>query len=264
MRFASLYFPAVILAFTGCITQQYITPGAPFAIGKGGTDCTLVASDRRYFALFGAVPLNKGGLPAFTPEPGKSYRITDRATGWDIALTALGGWALTLTRRTIEVESCTDDIVITSRADMEKEKVRIEKENEAEIEKAVTRIAKDSGRKTIVLLHSGGSIVGDILEFDAENLVIETEKDVQDNNSKIDRVHLRSGQKLEGTITNQNPKTITLKIGDITRVVNKSDIARTEIGVKKTKETERKSVPKKDVRKVVLGDKESPPEKVKK
>lgn len=256
MRKAAFVFLTLLPAvFSHCVTQQYVTPGTPFALGKGGADCTVVASDRRYFALFGAIPLSNGGLPAFTPEPGKSYRITDRATGWDIALTALGGWALTLTRRTIEVESCTDDIILTSRGEVEKEKVRIEKENEVEIEKAVARMTKDSGRKTIVLLHSGGSIVGDILEFDSESLVIEAEKEVEDKDAKIDRVHMRNGKVLEGTLVNQNPKSITLRMGDATRVINKADILRTEIAVKKTKELERRTVPKKDIRKVVVSEK---------
>ncbi len=246
----------VLTVFSSCVTQQYTTSGAPFALGKGGPDCTVVASERRYFALFGAIPITKGGLPAFTPEPGKSYRITDRATGWDVALTALGGWALTLTRRTVEVESCPDDIILTSRGEVEKEKARIEKENELEIEKTVARFAKDSGRKTIILLQSGGSVVGEIVEFDADNLVVETEKESDDPDAKVDRVHMRNGQKIEGTIVTQNPKAITLRISGTTRVINKSEITRTEIGVKKTKETERRTVPKKDVRKVVVTEKE--------
>ncbi|MBI3394353.1 MAG: hypothetical protein HY042_00810 [Spirochaetia bacterium] len=223
-----------------------------------GQDCKVAATENRYFLLFGAVPISKATPPVFTPEQGRTYRITEKTTWTDAAITLLGGWAVTLTRRTIEVESCAEDVLVTSRGAIEKEfaekQEKYEKQVEARAEAAAVQFAKSESRRPVIVMNSGDNIRGDILEIDADSMLVAVEVPADESDERVDRVHLRSGGILEGRITNQDPKTITFQTGGANRVIKKSDILRSEIQVQRTKIEQRK-ITKRDVKKILLTEK---------
>lgn len=260
-----MYIRTVVILLsllTSCVTQRYFGKTAPVVLGNGD-ECVSVSSTGRYYLLFGAVPISSIEGPALTAEEGRSFRITERSTFKDFAVTILGGWALTLTRRTVEVESCRQDVLLTSRGAIEKEfALQMEarqKEIELETEKAVAQFSNNG--HPIILLLSGESIQGNILEMNSDTIRVAQEHTVEEEKeARVDRVFLRRGSTLEGKVTNQTLQNVTLRTREGTKLIRKADILRVQFQVEPTPRIElsERTIPKSEILKIVLTEK--PPE----
>lgn len=265
---------AALGAFSvSCVTARYGRPegaeAAAFA-SAAGDECRAVASEGRYAFLFGAIPIS-AEPPAFSPKQGASYRIVERADWLDYAVTVLGGWAVTLTRMTVEVQECAEDVLVVGRT-----------QREAEERAALDALTRAHPGETALILRDGETLVGRVAEIDAETIVLEVregmnrngdsgeqESQVPDESKESDedesdgsqsdenesqdgaggdapgredapaaedarigdRILLKNGTQIEGIVIGQTRESITIRTDSGTRRLNKSDVERLQLGV---------------------------------
>ena len=90
----------------GCALQRFEAPksSAGFRLASASEPCVEARRHRRYYLLFGVLPLNSSDPAAFTGTAPR--RFEERVTGSDLAITILGGWAISLVRRTTIMLKC--------------------------------------------------------------------------------------------------------------------------------------------------------------
>ena len=71
-----------------------------------GQKCTIFSEYPEYFWMFGAFRFSEPDLTSLLPKENVPLRISQRSSYADIAFTMLGGFLITLTRKTLVIESC--------------------------------------------------------------------------------------------------------------------------------------------------------------
>jgi hypothetical protein len=71
-----------------------------------GQKCKIYSEHPEYFWMFGAFRFNEPNLSELLPQNNAPLRITHTSTYKDIAFTMLGGFLVTVTRKTLVIETC--------------------------------------------------------------------------------------------------------------------------------------------------------------
>lgn len=116
------YFISLILAIH-CRSYSIENPhgSVPLILESAGVECKEVKRFPQWYLLYGTYPINGIKPGEMFSAKGKSYRIYHEATYVDAAISALGGLALSLTRKTIRVEQCEPSTTIVSSNELEKQ-----------------------------------------------------------------------------------------------------------------------------------------------
>lgn len=170
-------------------------------------------------------------------QPGNTYRIREVHTPLDYAVTILGGTLLTITRKSMLVESCAEPITAYSAEDLEKKRTD-------EMRQVLDAVLKQGGDKGLpaFLMKDGSVKRGRIVEMSEESITIlaaaeparpqeksETEKSEKKEKTgqiRVAKVLLTDGRTLTGEITSQTPRSITLRSRTGSITIEKAQIRR--------------------------------------
>lgn len=185
------------------------------------TNCKVVAVDPLYSFLFGLVPVFRNSEPE--PSPGQTLRVTE-VTNWkDYAVTAVGGWAITLVRRTRTFEFCDENLFVSA----------YNPEKESSIDQTLYQMA--AAGKIVLHLKSGDTLTQvKILGFDDSAVLIEVT--VPDPAGGFtDRAFLRDGSTIDGKQVGQDDKQVILEGFDGKKVtILKSTLHKIDMKIPKT------------------------------
>lgn len=218
------------------------------AVNADPSKCKVVHTDGMYALLFGAIPLTSlEKYQSFPPSPdgtSRTYVVSKKSTWVDFLVNIFGGWAVTLTRSTIEVQACQEQVAIQS-----------QKAQEEELRKTLAKYSNRTG-DPMVLTNSGEAFQGRIVEYDENGITIETvEVRKIDPPKKMDVVYMKSGETIRGRVTNQSTEAITVRTeSGSTRRLSKSSMARLSLDVLVDEEeiATKKTIARTDIQKVIL------------
>lgn len=241
-RYLILFLVVVYPLLSGCATLSYTSPdgGEPVLLASDdeSLSCKQVGVDNNWYLLFGMISLTEPDYFRFIRNPESSYRITRRVTPLDAAVTLGGGFLVSLTKDTIEVEECDGGNPPGSRV----EGKRVVNNISSELHSYQRKITESRSvlDLPIIRLKSGEVYRGRILSSDVEHLVIgvpikkqevELPSVVVDNEKKDSppsrspiQFELKSGEILIGTIQSENDGNIVLQRGKEFIPLDRSDI----------------------------------------
>jgi len=81
-------------------------PSQSITLASFSQKCTPYSEYPEYFWLFGALRFREPNLTGLLPKDGKPMRISQKSTYTDMAITLLGGFLITITRKTLIIETC--------------------------------------------------------------------------------------------------------------------------------------------------------------
>ncbi len=242
----------LILSTFACTSYELRSPDqrnpVVLAVNADPAKCEVVHTDGMYALLFGAVPLTSlekyQSFPPAADGSSRTYVVSKKATWVDFLVNIFGGWAVTLTRSTIEVQACKEQVAIQS-----------QEAREEELRKTLAKYANRSG-DPMVLTTSGEAFQGRIVEYDESGITIETVQVRKlDPPKKMDVVYMKSGETIRGRVTNQSTDAITVRTeSGSTRRLRKSSMARLSLDVLVDEEEipTKKTIARSDIRKVIL------------
>ena len=243
-----------IIFLSACSTMEFKSPSSDNLIvlssAQEQAKCETLKTQGQWSLLFGMFPINRIKLEDLfsSGKSGESkkgsYHIVERVGVLDATVTLLGGWLLTLTRKTVEVKICQEDLMVTTRSDFNKRVAALEKsyhdKKRKEIADALAKYsvgrgrgAKDPGTQPIVITKNGQSYQGEIVEFSSTRLVLLIREEIalqEDPNAsakkegdtgapdespktkKVDQIILKSGKTIEGRILTQNSVSVTIRL----------------------------------------------------
>ncbi|PJZ51412.1 LIC_13076 family protein [Leptospira adleri] len=201
--------------------------------------CKVAAVEPLYSFLFGLVPVFR------KPEPsvpsGQTLRITE-VTNWkDYAVTLVGGWAITLVRRTRTIEFCEESLFASS-WNPERQTV----------DQTLYQMAVSG--KVVLLLKSGESFSQvRILGFDESS--VDVEAVIPDPNGGFtDRAILRDGSTVDGKQIGQDDKEVQMENLEGKKItIQKTNLHKIDMRVPKTIK-EKRNVLKVDISKIAFED----------
>lgn len=231
---------------TTSVQMQSPATGARTVLASPQNNCQATTRGQWYL-LFGALPINKVDLSL--QETGKTYRVKEESKWYDVLIDIFGGAILTLTRKTITVDSCDERLMVVSQDELETER---KKELQAALDKYATE-TPTLPEEAIFILSSGDSIRGKILEFDSDTITIAVRSTVEQG-PQVDSVNaasiiLRDGKTVVGEVIGQDNQSISLKVGGRTVVIQKERIKRISY---QRASTEKEGKPETQVEEVVL------------
>ncbi|MCB1319903.1 MAG: hypothetical protein KDK34_06610 [Leptospiraceae bacterium] len=233
------------LSLAACQTQQLaLNPGPqPVALASNAaTDCQPVASEAQYYLLFGAYRFWGDPPTAVQLGVNTSYRLQDRMTWLDWTVTILGGWAVTVTRRTATLEQCSERVAIIGEA-----------ERQAQEREMTDQLVRARRGDSAVLLNNGDIVIGQITEVDDEQITIRTTGTIPEDAERLDEVRLLDGSIIHGEILRQSRTEIVMRVEDQNRVIQKSDIHQLRYNVPAEQTTSQTvEIPRADILKIRL------------
>ncbi|MCB1173693.1 MAG: hypothetical protein KDK39_09015 [Leptospiraceae bacterium] len=185
-------------------------------LANAGSSCKIEYEQRIWSALFGALPLTELDTESYFKDQKKSYRLRHQMRWSDMAITLLGGWALSVSTRTWTVESCISSGQIMSAEQKKREQ-----------EAALLAIAKAGGNPLLVIMHNDQRYLGELKTVTPEHwvLIVEDEnKDADDKERSFDELILKNGKIISGKVVAQSTHSIRFKSAIGTRRYLKSDI----------------------------------------
>lgn len=197
-RFYVLFFCSISIPFANCKIDQRISTDKSHrtVLASVDTSCRITSVEPLYSFLFGLVPVFRKTEPE--PGPGQTLRVTE-VTNWkDYVVTALGGWAITLVRRTRTIEFCEENLYASN---WNPEKTSVDQ----------TLYQMAVSGKIIVHLKSGDPLTQvRILGFDDSS--VEIESLIPDpEGGMMDRAFLRDGSTLDGKQIGQDDKEVIME-----------------------------------------------------
>ena len=263
-----------ITSFEKCkITELRSPPGKrPVILALRKTKCKTVGSFARWYLLFGAFPLNKLNKKTLFPYNNRTYIIREKARAIDLLVTFLGGWAITLTRKTITVEACREDILITNKKEIEERQQKtiaeINEKLEADVQNALNKYAVRASKiqpgnlLPIIILKSGKSYRGTILQISEEQIMLRVYTAPESNRTgnipvkQSDKIVLINGRAIYGTITSQSSKEIIIQTKSGIESYKKNKIKKvlynTKVDMISSFTHVKKSIPRSQIRKIVF------------
>ncbi|MDV6235416.1 hypothetical protein CH379_007220 [Leptospira ellisii] len=240
----TLYVPFFLFAFAlqfDCKIDQRISSDKnhrTVLASSDATNCKVASVEPLYSFLFGLVPVFRNPEPE--PAPGQTLRVTE-VTNWkDYAVTAVGGWAITLVRRTRTFEFCDENLFASA----------FNPEKEASLDQTLYQMA--AAGKIVLHLKSGETMNQvKILGFDESSVLIEAT--VPDPAGGFtDRAFLRDGSTIDGKQVGQDDKQVILEGFDGKKVtILKSTLHKIDMKVPKTIH-EKKNLLKTDISKIAF------------
>ena len=107
----SLTYLILFLLINHCTTHRFQSPYADHAIMLEGWEkkCNGERIYPQWYLFWGSYPINKLDEKELFPAKNKSYKLFQKTTWLDGAISALGGSTISLTRKTWIVEDCNID-----------------------------------------------------------------------------------------------------------------------------------------------------------
>ncbi len=226
--FSILAFSPIWIA-ASCASMPLQSPdnARRVVLGSSESSCRRESSEKQWYILFGAVPLNHAEVSF--QDSSRSYRIIEERTWSDLLITILGGTLTTVTRKTLTAEICEEQLVVATPE-------QIEQKRKEEIQTALDGFIQKIPGEPIFLLKSGEKHRGRIEEISQEEIVIAemtavdpqeaAEKDEGEKGTKIARILLRDGSTLTGEVLDQTPLLISLKTTRGKVSIQKSNVRR--------------------------------------
>lgn len=208
-------------------------------LASADANCQVAAVEPLYSFLFGLVPVFRKPEPE--PGMGQTLRITEITNWKDYAITALGGWAITLVRRTRTIEFCEENLYASN---WNPEKVSVD---QTLYQMAVTG-------KVIVHLKSGDPLTQvRILSFDETSIDVETV--VPDPQGGFtDRAILRDGSTVDGKQVGQDDKEVIMENLEGKKItITKASLHKIDMRVPKTIK-EKKNIQKSEISRIAFED----------
>jgi hypothetical protein len=228
----------------------------PIALGGEQSHCTITNSQKQWGLLFGVYPLKKAVFDASVLSPDRAYRIKESYSWQDAVLSILGGAVMSLNVRTVDVEECDQRFVIRTPSEIEKEEEQIV---QAGLD-LYMKLSSNDGAETVLILKSGETKIGRIESLDERNIVLVTKvKPVEVE--PVDRVVLRGGQTVLGTVLRQSKDVVVVRTSSGLKHLKKKDIQTILYYKKKPSDdqkkedeesTERVTIARDDIRRIVL------------
>lgn len=247
---------ALMLASCSSTVIQSPSGTTPVALGGQQSNCTLKKSQKQWGLLFGVYPFKKAVLDDSVLSADRSYRIKESYSWQDATLSILGGAVMSLNVKTIDVEECDQRFVIRTPAEIEKEEEQIV---QAGLD-LYMKLSSSDGGETVLILKSGETKIGRIESLDERSIVLLTKvKPVEVE--PVDRVVLRGGQTVLGTVLRQSKDVVVVRTSSGLKHLNKKDIQTILYYKKKASDdqkkedeesTERVTIARNDIRRIVL------------
>lgn len=247
---------ALMLASCSSTVIQSPSGTTPVALGGQQSNCTLKKSQKQWGLLFGVYPFKKAVLDESVLSADRSYRIKESYSWQDATLSILGGAVMSLNVKTIDVEECDQRFVIRTPAEIEKEEEQIV---QAGLD-LYMKLSSNDGGETVLILKSGETKIGRIESLDERSIVLLTKVKAAEV-EPVDRVVLRGGQTVLGTVLRQSKDVVVVRTSSGLKHLNKKDIQtilyykkKASADEKKEDEesTERVTIARNDIRRIVL------------
>ncbi|AOP35296.1 hypothetical protein A0128_16465 [Leptospira tipperaryensis] len=231
----------IILLLSYCKIDQRLSEDKNHrtVLASADSTCKVASVEPLYSFLFGLAPVFRKAEPSV--PAGQTLRITE-VTNWkDYAVTLVGGWAITLVRRTRTIEFCEENLFANS-WNPEKQSV----------DQTLYQLAASG--KVIVHLKTGDSLSQvKILGFDESS--IELEAVIPDPNGGFtDRAILRDGSSVDGKQIGQDDKEVVMENLEGKKItIQKANLHKVDMRVPKTIK-EKKNLLKSDISKIAFED----------
>lgn len=227
-RIITGFIISLIPLLTSCVTRVVQSPlQEPVVLSSPGSDmqCNTVGQENQWYALWGLVPINDVDISPYIKRKDRTYRIVHQISPWDVAITAGGGFLVTITRTTLEVQECEEGIYILGSGDpVEYERNRI-RHALSEYQDALkeNRLLKNN---PVVLMKNGDVAIGHIRQINEDEIQLEQRVEVvkevaeEDSSSTVvyeDQVLMKDGATRSGKIINQDMNSILIT-GDLGEV----------------------------------------------
>ncbi|EPG74475.1 hypothetical protein LEP1GSC058_2473 [Leptospira fainei serovar Hurstbridge str. BUT 6] len=253
MRVRSIWivFLTSLIWLNSCTLEKRISSNPEKRIilaSETSVQCKLHSTKSRWAFLGGLIPAWKspiffGLIPALNspiPEPplGQTIRVTEAARWHDYTVTILLGWLTSLTKRTIIVEFCEENLFVNHWNDREES-----------IDQKMHRMAMTG--KVTIQPRNGETFLAKVVGFDSETIFLEVSA-LDPSGTVVDKAHFKDGSIVEGRAITQNDLEIVMELKDNSRQTYlKSRLKKLELRVPVTI-LEKKAVPKADILKIMF------------
>ncbi|ANH00799.1 Uncharacterized protein LB4E_1422 [Leptospira borgpetersenii str. 4E] len=238
-RFYVLSFYSILILFANCKIDQRVSTDKSHrtVLASVDTNCQVVSVEPLYSFLFGLLPVFRQVEPE--PGPGKTLRVTEITNWKDYVVTALGGWAITLVRRTRTIEFCEENLYASN---WNPEKISIDQ----------TLYQMAVSGKIVVHLKLGDPLTQvRIVGFDESSVEIEIV--IPDPQGGVmDRAFLRDGSILDGKQIGQDDKEVIMESLEGKKItIAKSTLHKIDMRVPKTIK-EKKNILKSEISRIAF------------
>ncbi|EMS82055.1 LIC_13076 family protein [Leptospira noguchii] len=184
--------------------------------------CKSIGKKYQWYVLFGSIPINKVNYSEIMPDQNRTYRVSLKTTWLDGILSTLLGIAASVTRKTIDAESCdpkeivSSKVVPVSNSPIEKPEKEVSKIDMAKIKEDYIRQNERQWKEELQeRIHSS-------LKEELDNT---WNKEVKQSKN-LSLLYLKSGEVAKGTVTRMDGEGVRLFYKGKERTFRRSDIQR--------------------------------------
>ncbi|EMJ95703.1 LIC_13076 family protein [Leptospira alstonii] len=184
------------------------------------SSCKSNGKKHQWYVLFGSVPINKVDVSEILPDPNRTYRLILKTTWLDAILSTFLGIAASVTRKTIDVESCDSKDVASAKVPVstpsEKPEREVSKVDTAKIkEDFIKQNEKQWKEELQEKIHSSLK----------EELESSWNREVKQSKN-LSILFLKSGEIAKGTVTRMDGDGVKLFYKGKERTFRRSDVQR--------------------------------------
>ncbi|EPE84727.1 hypothetical protein LEP1GSC021_3535 [Leptospira noguchii str. 1993005606] len=184
--------------------------------------CKSIGKKYQWYVLFGSIPINKVNYSEIMPDQNRTYRVSLKTTWLDGILSTLLGIAASVTRKTIDAESCDPKEIVSSKVvpvsnpPIEKPEKEVSKIDMAKIKEDYIRQNERQWKEELQeKIHSS-------LKEELDNT---WNKEVKQSKN-LSLLYLKSGEVAKGTVTRMDEEGVRLFYKGKERTFRRSDIQR--------------------------------------
>ncbi len=184
--------------------------------------CKSIGKKYQWYVLFGSIPINKVNYSEIMPDQNRTYRVSLKTTWLDGILSTLLGIAASVTRKTIDAESCDPKEIVSSKVvpvsnpPIEKPEKEVSKIDMAKIKEDYIRQNERQWKEELQeRIHSS-------LKEELDNT---WNKEVKQSKN-LSLLYLKSGEVAKGTVTRMDGEGVRLFYKGKERTFRRSDIQR--------------------------------------
>lgn len=262
-----------LLMVSSCTTLNLVSPKKEGYVVLGSSEnsnCRTVGSETQWYALWGAAPINEIDISPYLQDKNKTYRIVQRVSAVDVAVTLGGGFLASISRSTVDVQECDEKVIVMSQN-------RSDQLNRERIDKELLRYALTQNQSA-VYIKNGSMRSGKIIYMDADRIILEytvrpekkaSEGDEEPGNRENeesqngveasrevvyeDHVILDNGTEFVGKISGQGTGSVIFVDGNGRREIPKDEIKNIQYQVERVVEaTIKESIDRTDIDRIVF------------